>query len=105
MIQSDMARVAVQLRGLTAGLLYIRSVRHGVLFHVALLIGIDALRNMPGLWEALRSKSFEDASEALMMSNWPAVVGSEADEKRRVLDLQRMMRTGLAVPERSSRAY
>jgi hypothetical protein len=105
MIRSDLATVTQKLRGMTASMLYLGSARHAVLLHVALLVGIESVQNMPGLWEALRAKNFEGASEALMMSQWPAMVGTEEEEKRRVIDLARLMRTGVVSTEWSMRTH
>ena len=94
MIQRDLSLGVVALRGLTAGMPYIGAARHAVLLHVTLLIGIEEMRKMSDLWRALRERNFELASEVLMMSRWPEIA-TEHDEKRRVIDLVRAMRTGI----------
>lgn len=94
MIRRDLNLSVIALRGLTAGMPYIGAARHAVLLHVTLLIGIDEMRRMDALWAALRAKNFEVASEVLMMSKWPGTA-VEMEEKRRVIDLVRAMRTGV----------
>jgi len=76
MLRNDLAICTQGLRDHTASMLYLGSARHGVLLHVAMLIGVDKVIHMQGLWEALRLKNFEAASEALLMSQWPSMVGN-----------------------------
>ncbi len=95
LIRNDMRQIAEGIRGLTANMPWLGTPRHAVLLHVALLLGMDAVRRMGSLWQALRERNYETASEELMLSDWPRLVGTEAWEKRRVLDLARVMRTGV----------
>ena len=95
MIGNDLHKCALALRGMTAGMLYLGSARHAVLLHVGLLIGVKALCEHEALWVALRARNYEKAHDELMLTDWPRLVGDELDERRRVLDLARILRTGI----------
>lgn len=72
----------------------INSVRLAVLAHVAMVIGQDNLLKCRLLWDAISSKQWDDAQDALLMTKWPEQARSDED-RRRVLELARMMRTGV----------
>mgnify|MGYP001093959220 CR=1 FL=1 len=96
-VQRDLKRATEKLRGMTLNMDHLNSVRLSVLLHVAVLVGVEKLANMAELWKALREKRFEDAADALLLSEWPLVVAGDptTDDKRRVIELHRMMRGGL----------
>jgi len=99
MARSDFAQIVQALRGRTASMPYLGSVRFAALIHVAMFITAEAVLAMNAMWAALRAHDFERASEEILMSNYPMMVGTEPEEKRRVLDLARMMRTGILTTE------
>jgi hypothetical protein len=105
MAQSDFAMIVRQMRGKTASMPHLGSVRFAALIHVAMYITIEATLAMDALWHALKVSDFESASEELLMSNYPLMVGTSPEERRRVLDLARMMRTGILTTSWSLRTH
>lgn len=106
-VQRDLRLAIVRLRSLTLHMDHLNSVRHAVLLHVAVMIGVEELSKLQGLWKALREQRYEDAATELMLSNWPSVVAGDpgTDDKLRVLELHRMMWTGLLPIESSARSH
>jgi len=106
-VQRDLGIAIVRLRGMTLGMDHLNSVRHAVLLHVAVMIGVDELAKMGTLWKALRERRYEDAATELLLSKWPSVVASDpaTDDKQRVVELHRMMWTGLLPAEAGTRAH
>jgi len=98
LLGSDMAKITQGLRGSTISMPWLGSVRFAALILVAMLIGIEATQEMPGLWECLRRRDYEGAADALMMSTWLRMVGNEDEEKRRAMDILRMLRIGVLAP-------
>lgn len=98
LLSSDMAKITQGLRGSTISMPWLGSVRFAALILVAMLIGIEATQTMPNLWECLRKRDYEGASDALMMSSWLRMVGNEDEEKRRAMDILRMLRIGVLSP-------
>jgi hypothetical protein len=96
-VQRDLRQATAKLRGMTLNMEHLNSVHLSVLLHVAVLVGVEKLAKMGDLWAALREKRFEDAADALLYSEWPLIVAGDptTDDKRRVVELLRMMRTGL----------
>ena len=94
LLGKDIRRYVRALRPKTVMYPQMGAVRLAVLAHVEMVIGKPALDNCRELWDAVSSKRWDDASDALMLTNWPAKAEA-AEERRRVLDLARMMRTGL----------
>lgn len=76
------------------------AVRLSVLAHVALVIRTRPLLEADALWAAISHSAWDDAADELLMTKWPDRAKEDGD-KRRVLELARMMRTGV---EPSSRA-
>lgn len=105
MARSDLSKIADGLRGSTASMPWLGSVRFAALIHVAMRIGVKATLDIPMLWECLRNRDFEGASDALVMSTWPRMVGNEEDEKRRAMDIIRMMRRGVLTTSFSSATH
>jgi hypothetical protein len=71
----------------------INAVRLSVLAHVALAIRLEPVLKCQPLWSAIAREDWEDAADALMMTRWPDKA-REDGERRRVLELARMMRSG-----------
>lgn len=95
LLEQDIPWYLRQLRTITLNHPNIGSVRLAVFIHVAMVIGIRELLHLPYLWQAVKENRWEDAADALLMSKWPGNEPGE-DDKRRILELFRMMRTGLA---------
>lgn len=94
MAEKNLSRYVGMLRTRTAIYPQINPVRLSVLAHVALAIRLQPLLDCKPLWTAVDRNSWEDAADALMMTKWPDKA-VEDGEKRRVLELHRMMRTGV----------
>lgn len=94
LLVNDLEQARLALRGQTASLLHIGQQRMAVLYHVTQLIGPERMMALASLWRALRAGDYETASECLLMSDWPKLVGDIEENKRLVLDLARTMRTG-----------
>nr|GAT43704.1 predicted protein [Mycena chlorophos] len=71
----------------------INSARLCVLVHVSMVMGYNEVKDNRDLWDAISQNRWEDASDVLLMSDWPTRA-VEAEDRRRVLELTRMMRTG-----------
>jgi hypothetical protein len=97
MAEKNLSRFVGLLRTRTAIYPQLNPVRLSVLAHVALAIRIQALLECKPLWTAVDRNNWEDAADALMMTKWPDKAVDD-DEKRRVLELSRMMRTGAEPP-------
>jgi hypothetical protein len=69
-------------------------VRLAVLAHVAMVIGTPTLMACRELWDAISQSRWDDAQDVLLMTKWPERATAN-DERRRMLELARMMRTGL----------
>lgn len=95
-VRRDLKLAIEKLRGLTLQMEHLNSVRLAVLIHVAVLVGVEKLEKMGDLWRALRERRYEDAADALLRSEWPIVVAGDpaTDDKDRVIELLRMMRSG-----------
>jgi GH24 family phage-related lysozyme (muramidase) len=94
LLARDLRRQMRSLRPQTTIYPQLGSVRLAVLAHVALVIGAKALHDCRDMWNAISAGRWEDASDALLMTRWPEKAGTDS-ERRRVLELARMMRTGL----------
>jgi hypothetical protein len=90
----DLRRFVRMLRPKTVIYPQMGSVRLAVLAHVAMVIGKQALMDCKPLWDAISESRWDDAQDTLIMTKWPERATTE-DERRRVLELARMMRTGL----------
>ena len=95
LVQNDFTKASEGLRARTASMLFLGAPRHAVLLHVALLIGIQALLDLQPVWEALRAQKYDQAAEELLLSDWPRMVGPTREERMRILDLARVIRTGV----------
>ena len=105
MLRSDLSKATDALRAKTANLLHMGTVRQAVLLHVALMIGVEATEKVPGLWEALRARRYDAASEALLLSQWAIVVTEKGEGPRRVVELVRQMREGILTIEDTVRVH
>src|ERR1700754_20627 len=95
LLEQDIPWYLRQLRTITLNHPNIGSVRLAVFIHVAMVIGIRELLHLPYLWQAVKENRWDDAADALLMSKWPGNDPRD-DEKKRILELARMMRVGLA---------
>ena len=94
LLRRDVEVYVRRLRATTLNLANIGAVRLAVLIHVAAAITVDEVTRIPGLIDALRHNRFDDASDYLQLSRWPSTA-TKPDEQRRILELARMMRTGM----------
>ena len=94
MVTNDLRLTIEALRTMVIPLTHLGNVRHGVLLHVGLIIGMDALKSQKALWDALRAEDYEAAHDELLSSSWPRLVGVTEADRKRVLDLARQLRTG-----------
>jgi len=90
----DIRRFVRTLRPRTAIYPQLGSVRLAVLAHVAMVIGSPALMACRPLWDAISQARWDDAQDTLLLTRWPERAVSD-DERRRMLELARMMRTGV----------
>jgi hypothetical protein len=98
MLNEDLheAMGALRARIAATGHDHLGSARAAVLLYLALLpgIGADRVLSWAAMWSALSAGRWDDAADALLMTEWPAVmVGSPAEIARGVA-LQRVIRTG-----------
>ena len=70
--------------------------RVAVLLHLAMLPEIGAARVLgwDALWAALSTANWNDAADALLLTEWPVVVGGARESMVRAVALQRVLRTG-----------
>lgn len=94
MAEKNIGRFVGMLRSRTAIYPQLNAVRLSVLAHVALAIKIQPLLECKPLWTAVDRQNWDDASDALLLTKWPEKAVDEG-EKIRVLQLARMMRTGV----------
>lgn len=94
MVTNDLRSTVEALRTMVIPLPNLGNVRHGVLLHVALFVGLDVLKAQKTLWDALRSEDYETAHDELLSTTWPKLVGDTDQSRKRVLDLARQLRTG-----------
>lgn len=94
LLSRDIDSYMIKLRPMTLLYPQINSVRLAVLAHVAMVIGAGSLAASRGLWEAISAGLWDDAQDALLLTKWPEHARTESD-RRRVLELARMMRTGV----------
>lgn len=94
LLARDIDSYMIKLRPQTLQYPQINSVRLAVLAHVAMVIGADSLAKARELWAAISQSLWDDAQDALLMTKWPEHARTESD-RRRVLELARMMRTGV----------
>lgn len=99
MVTNDLRTAVEKLRSMVVPLPNLGNVRHGVLLHVALFIGIDVLKGQKALWDALRAEDYETAHDELLSSTWPKLVGDTEHARKRVLDLARQLRVGQLPPD------
>lgn len=93
LVEKTLTRSVLRLRQRTALYPQLTGVRLSVLAHVALVIGAPALKACQPLWTAISASRWEDAADELMLTKWPERAKGD-DDKRRMLELARMMRSG-----------
>lgn len=93
MAEKNLSRFVGLLRPRTAIYPQITAVRLSVLAHVALVIRLKTLLECHALWTAIDRERWDDAADELIMTRWPEKAKDD-DDRRRVLELARMMRTG-----------
>lgn len=95
LLRGDFAKIAEALRSQTASSPQLTPPRQAAIYHAATVIGVDAIRTCDKLWTAVAGADWEAAHDELMMTKWP-MAGAQTDEDRqRILDLCRMLRTGV----------
>lgn len=97
LVAKDVERYIHRLR--TQTLLYpeMGAVRLAVLGHVAMVLKPAVLARLRPLWDAISRNDWQTAANELLLSNWPDKAKTQSD-RRRVIELADMMRTGLAPP-------
>ncbi|KAF1009502.1 MAG: hypothetical protein GAK28_00140 [Luteibacter sp.] len=93
MAERNLSRFVSALRSRAAIYPQLDAVRLSVLAHVALAIRITALLECKPLWTAIHNSRWDDAADELMLTKWPEKARND-DDRRRMLELARMMRTG-----------
>lgn len=93
MAEKNLSRFVTALRSRAAIYPQLDPVRLSVLAHVALAIRISALLECKALWTAIHKSRWDDAADELMMTKWPEKARNDGD-RRRILELARMMRDG-----------
>jgi hypothetical protein len=94
MVFTDLRSTIDALRSTLINLHHIGTVRSAVLLHVALFMGVEPLRKMTEMFDALRKSDYDAAYRHLMLSAWPGLVGVNPHERMRVLNLAEQLRTG-----------
>lgn len=94
LLRSQINRVRVAMMENTFPLLNTNIERMAVIFHLCVLMGVDAVKQMTRFWTCMRSEDYEGAGEELLKSVWPRLIGNEEKDKTRALDLLYMLRTG-----------
>lgn len=102
MAEKNLARYVNALWAKVATMPHLDAVRLSVLAHVALVIRMKPLLDSEPLWAAIarartQPSAWDDAADELMMTKWPEKARDDR-ERRRVLELARMMRTGVEPP-------
>lgn len=92
----DEAMVALRARIAAVGHERLGAARAAVLLHLALLPEIGAARvlSWESLWSALASERWNDAADALLLTEWPTVMTGTTQQRVRGVALQRVIRTG-----------
>jgi len=95
LLANDVRKVLISLRGLLWGVQDLCEIRQAVIANVAMVLGLDRVRAMHGLWDALRRRDYIEAADQILLSDWPTHVGHTLDERRRAIALCNAMRTGV----------
>lgn len=75
--------------------------RIAVLLHLALVMGERRVIEWDDLWADLARGDYETATDHLLLSEWPSLVGDTQKERERAVALQRILRTGV-MPARAA---
>lgn len=94
MAEKNLARHVSRLQSYIVMYPHLSAVRVSVLAHVALAIGIKPVIECRDLWAAIARQDWESAADELWLTKWPERAKDDG-EKRRVLEMARMMRTGV----------
>lgn len=94
LLRGDLGKIAEMLRGQTASLPQLGAARHAVLLHVAFFVTPEVVSQARELWHAIRNNDWEGAHDALMLTDWPINAGLTYEDRKMVLQLARVMRTG-----------
>ncbi len=89
MLDNDIQRCKYEL---ISNVLYwesIEEVRQDVLINMCFNMGISRLRSFRNMWNAIKNKDYETASEEMLDSRWATQVGNRA------LELAKQMKEGL----------
>lgn len=84
LLEQDIPHYLSRFRSTALNMMHIGSVRLAVLIHVAVAIGDEETLKVPGLWDALREKRYDDAADCLQMSRWP-LTATKPEEQMRIL--------------------
>lgn len=95
LLETDLSAACNALRSWTLNMPWLSSIQVAALIHVAMHVGLPTIKAMDGLWQALKAKRFDQAADEILMSNWPRLVGNEPEERRRVIDISNMLRSGV----------
>lgn len=98
MLREDLDEAMLTLRSRIASVGHERlgAARAGVLLHLAMLPEIGAARMLTweSLWAALSAERWNDAADALLLTEWPTVMTGTSQQRVRGVALQRVIRTG-----------
>jgi len=98
LVRRDLADLMMFLRPRIAPLVpIIGEVRASALLHIGLILNGGTgkrLDSMKQLWPVLQAADYETAHEIVMLSQWPQFVGVDLANRKRVLAVARMLRTG-----------
>ncbi len=98
MLVEDLEEAAVALRVKIAqcGQDKLGEARAAVLLYMALLpeIGLDRVLRWDAMWIALRAGDWDEAADALLLTEWPEVMTGSREKVVRGVALQRVIRTG-----------
>lgn len=102
LLKNDIHAAIAAIRLKTFGLPKLSEPRLAVVAHLALLLGAPLVQTLTEFWRALRAEDYEAAADEMLLSVWPRLIGNEARDKQRALDLVFMMRTGNVRPPRAN---
>lgn len=98
MLREDLEEASLALRAKIAacGQDKLGEARAAVLLYLALLpeIGLERVLRWEAMWIALRAGDWDEAADALLLTEWPEVMTGTREKVVRGVALQRVIRTG-----------
>lgn len=92
----DEAMAAMRTRIVSVGHEQLGYARVGVILHLAMLpeLGAAKVLGWTSFWEALGNGNWNDAADALLLTEWPAMMAGSRETMVRAVALQSVIRTG-----------